>query len=111
MREELRQYVRAFRILDGTDMLIVPGTGLLTDAYGLSSWGPYNMFKWSLLAKVRGCRLLFVSVGAGPIDTALGRALVKSALSLADYRSYRDALGGEGRLSASRWPRWRSFCP
>jgi polysaccharide pyruvyl transferase WcaK-like protein len=48
------------------------------------------MFKWSLLAKVRGCRLLFVSVGAGPIDTALGRALVKFALSLADYRSYRD---------------------
>jgi polysaccharide pyruvyl transferase WcaK-like protein len=90
MREELQQYVRVFRILNETDMLIVPGTGLLNDAYGLSRWGPYNMFKWSLLAKLRGCRLLFVSVGAGPIDTALGRALVKSALSLADYRSYRD---------------------
>ena len=35
--------------------------------------------------------MLFVSVGAGPIDRALGRVLVKATLSLADYRSYRDA--------------------
>jgi polysaccharide pyruvyl transferase WcaK-like protein len=71
-------------------MLVVPGTGLLTDAYGLLSWGPYNMFKWSLAAKLRCCKLVFVSVGAGPIYSALGRWLVKSALSLADFRSYRD---------------------
>ena len=87
---ELREYVRAFTTLGSTDMLIIPGTGLLTDAYGLSAWGPYNIFKWSLIAKLRGCRLLFVSVGAGPIDGFVGRILVKSALSLADYRSYRD---------------------
>ena len=87
---ELRQYVRAFRKLKGTDMLIVPGTGLLTDAYGLSNWGPYSVFKWTLMAKLRGCRVLFISVGAGPINRAPGRLLVKAALSLADYRSYRD---------------------
>jgi len=34
---------------------------------------------------------MFVSVGAGPVRSALGRFFVKSALSLADYRSYRDA--------------------
>jgi polysaccharide pyruvyl transferase WcaK-like protein len=89
--EKLLQYVRAFRTLKGTDMLIIPGTGLLTDAYGLSEWGPYNLFKWSLMAKLCGCRVIFVSVGAGPIYGALGRFLVKSALSLADYRSYRDS--------------------
>ena len=48
------------------------------------------MFKWVLMAKLRRSRVLFVSVGAGPIDRALGRVLVKAALSLADYRSYRD---------------------
>ena len=53
-------------------------------------WGPYNMFKWSLIAKLCRCKLLFVSVGAGPIYSALGRCFVKSALSLADFRSYRD---------------------
>jgi polysaccharide pyruvyl transferase WcaK-like protein len=72
------------------DMLIIPGTGLLTDAYGLLGWGPYNMFKWSLIAKICRCKLLFVSVGAGPIYGTLGRCFVRSALSLADFRSYRD---------------------
>ena len=71
-------------------MLIVPGTGLLTDAYGLLQWGPYNLFRWSSIAKLCGCKLLFVSVGAGPIDSRLGRYFVKSALSIADFRSYRD---------------------
>ena len=90
LTQELLQYVRAFRVLGRTDSLIVAGTGLLTDAYGLSGWGPYSLFKWSLMARLRGCRVLFVSVGAGPIHSRLGRLLVKSALYLADYRSYRD---------------------
>ena len=87
---ELGQYVRAYRKLKGTDMLIVPGTGIVTDAFCLSSWGPYNQFKWVLMAKLRRCRVLYICIGAGPIDGAAGRALVKAAFSLADYRSYRD---------------------
>jgi polysaccharide pyruvyl transferase WcaK-like protein len=87
---ELCRWLDSFRTLKGTDMLIIPGTGLLTDAYGLSEWGPYNLFKWSLLAKLRGCEVLFVSVGAGPIYSRIGRFLVKTALSMADFRSYRD---------------------
>lgn len=88
---ELRQYQRAFSVLKGTDMLIFPGTGMLTDAYGLSAWGPYNIFKWTLIGKLRGCKVLFVSVGAGPLYSAFGRFFVKAALSMADYRSFRDA--------------------
>jgi polysaccharide pyruvyl transferase WcaK-like protein len=91
LSEESREYIRAWRTLEGTDMFIIPGTGLITDALGLSRWGPYGVFKWSIMARLRGCRPMFVSVGAGPIRSALGRFLVKSALSLADYRSYRDA--------------------
>lgn len=72
------------------DMLIIPGTGLLTDAYGLARWGPYNLFKWVLAAKLTRARVLFVSVGAGPLDGAAGRLLVKASLTLADYRSFRD---------------------
>jgi polysaccharide pyruvyl transferase WcaK-like protein len=89
--EELVDYVRTFRRLRGTTMMIIPGTGLLTDAYGLFEWGPYNLFKWTLLAKARRSRVLFVSVGAGPLYGLPGRMLVRSTLSLADYRSYRDA--------------------
>lgn len=87
---ELWRWLDAFKKLKDTDMLIVPGTGLLTDAYGLWGWGPYNLFKWSLIAKLRGCEVLFVSVGAGPIYSGMGRFFVKSALSLASFRSYRD---------------------
>ena len=42
------------------------------------------------MARLRGCEVLFVSVGAGPLYSAVGRLLVKSALFLATYRSYRD---------------------
>jgi polysaccharide pyruvyl transferase WcaK-like protein len=87
---ELYRWLKAFMVLRKKDMLIVPGTGLLTDAYGLSRWGPYNLFKWSLIAKLCCCKLAFVSVGVGPIYSGLGKWLVRSSLWLADFRSYRD---------------------
>jgi len=87
---ELYRWPEGFFTLWRSQMLIVPGTGLLTDAYGIRGWGPYNAFKWSVLAKICGCKLLYVSVGAGPVYSSLGRFFVKSALALADFRSYRD---------------------
>ena len=84
------RWIKGVGSLRHTDMLIIPGTGLLSDAYGLLSWGPYSLLKWSLIAKICRCKLFFISVGAGPIHGVLGRWFVKSALSLADYRSYRD---------------------
>jgi polysaccharide pyruvyl transferase WcaK-like protein len=90
LTEEVRECIRAWRVLEGTDMFVIPGTGLLTDAYGLWGRSPYGVLKWSLAARLRGCRIAFVSVGVGPVHTRLGRLLLKWALSLADYRSYRD---------------------
>jgi polysaccharide pyruvyl transferase WcaK-like protein len=87
---EIYRWFEALMTLKQTDLLIIPGTGLLTDAYGLRGWGPYNTFKWSLVAKIRGCKVFLVSVGAGPLHSRTGRWLVKSALALADFRSYRD---------------------
>lgn len=87
---EIYRWFEALNCLRRLDVLIVAGTGLLTDAYGLRNWGPYNLFKWCLVAKVCRCKLFFVSVGAGPLHSALGRILVKAALILADFRSYRD---------------------
>jgi len=88
---EAYRWFEAFKMLKGSDMFIIPGTGLLTDAFGLREWGPYNLFKWTAMAKLRRSKVLFVSVGAGPIYSVLGRYLVRSALSLADFRSYRDS--------------------
>lgn len=88
---ELLEYLKAFRRLRRTNMLIMTGTGMLSD---FGTGGPfglhYEILKWSVIARVRRCRLLFVSVGAGPLDRPLSRWIVKAAISLADYRSYRD---------------------
>jgi polysaccharide pyruvyl transferase WcaK-like protein len=84
------QLARCFWILRSTELLIVPGTGLLTDAYGLRGWGPYGLLKWSLIAKACGCKVALVSVGAGPIHGTIGRWCIKLILSLAEFRSYRD---------------------
>jgi polysaccharide pyruvyl transferase WcaK-like protein len=87
---EFYRWVKGFAHLYRTDMLIVPGTGLLTDAFGSIDWGPYSLFRWSLLAKICRCKLIFLSVGGGPIYGARSKFFIKKALSLADYRSYRD---------------------
>jgi polysaccharide pyruvyl transferase WcaK-like protein len=87
---EFWRLLDALRTLRAVDILIIPGTGLLTDACGLMEWGPYNLFKWCLIARMCRCKVLFVSVGAGPVYSALGKYFVKSALSLAAFRSYRD---------------------
>jgi len=87
---EFWRWVQGVKMLSGTAALIVPGTGLLTDAYTLLNWGPYDMFRWSVVAKLARCKLLFVSVGAGPFYSRPGKFFVKTALSLADFRSYRE---------------------
>jgi polysaccharide pyruvyl transferase WcaK-like protein len=82
--------VNAVRALRGSHMLIAAGTGLLVDhSTGFRGY-PYYVFKWSIIAKLCRCKLLIISMGAGPIYHPLSRWLIKSALSLADYRSYRD---------------------
>ncbi len=90
MPMELQHWVEAFKILNGTHMLIVPGTGFLTDAYSNAFGWPYDILKWSLVAKISHCKLIYLSVGAGPIYRPLSRLFIRSALALADFRSYRD---------------------
>jgi polysaccharide pyruvyl transferase WcaK-like protein len=92
---ELIQWVEALKTLKGCHMLIVAGAGLLSD-YATHPLGmPYQIFKWSIIARICRCRLLFVSVGAGPICRFLTRWFIKLALSLAHYRSYRDRFSKE----------------
>ena len=92
---ELWDYFYAARVLKGTDALVVPGTGFLTDWVSAPFGWPYLVFKWAVVSKLCGCKLLFVSVGVGPIYQSLSRWFIKSALSLADYRSYRDSASKE----------------
>ncbi|HXB56308.1 MAG TPA: polysaccharide pyruvyl transferase family protein [Vicinamibacteria bacterium] len=87
---EFLEWIKAFRLLKGTNMLIMTGTGMLGGFGILPLDLHYEILKWSLVAKMRGAKVLFVSVGGGPLERPLSRWIVRAAISLADYRSYRD---------------------
>jgi polysaccharide pyruvyl transferase WcaK-like protein len=87
---ELLDWVRAIRILRGTHLMIMTGTGMLTDYATSASGYPYDVFKWAAAARLARCKVRFVGIGVGPIYGRLSRFLIRRALSLADYRSFRD---------------------
>ena len=90
LSREVGHAVDAFRILRGADMLIIPGTGLLVDHTTGFRGYPYYLFKWTLIARMRRCKVMILSMGAGPIYHPVSRFLIRRALSMADFRSYRD---------------------
>jgi polysaccharide pyruvyl transferase WcaK-like protein len=93
--EEILRWVKTYLSLKGVDMLIMTGTGMITDDDG-GRWGlPYELMKWTFIAKIRHSRVLYVSVGAEPIHHWTTKWFFKLALSLADYRSFRDAKSKE----------------
>ena len=71
-------------------MLIVAGTGIVCDYLTGPSGYPYDIFKLSTLAALCRVKLIFLSVGVGPIHHPLSRWLLKTSLALAHHRSYRD---------------------
>ena len=87
---ELFGWWKAFRVLKGTDLVVMTGTGMLTDYSGSSFGYPYDICKWVVVARLAGCKVRFVGIGVGPIYERLSRYFIKFALSTADYRSYRD---------------------
>lgn len=81
---------RSYQALRGVDLLVVAGSAPLFDGWG-GPWGhPYAVFKWSLLAYLRGARVVYLSIGAGPLDAGLSRFFVSRAVRLAEYSSFRD---------------------
>ena len=83
--------IRCYKTLRQMDLLVIAGSHQLLDYTG-GPWAfPYTVFKWVLMAKMARVKVAFLSVGAGPIHTRLGRLFARMALSLADYRSFRDS--------------------
>jgi polysaccharide pyruvyl transferase WcaK-like protein len=72
------------------DLLIFAGSHQLNDFVGGPWHYPYTVLKWTLLARAAGAKVVFLSLGAGPIETWLGRSFIRRALKLSSYRSYRD---------------------
>ncbi len=92
---ELLHWAKGFRLVMGSYMLIVPGTGIVSDYLtGPFGW-PYELFKWSIIAKLCRARLLFVSIGVGPIYHPLSKWFINASLRFAEYRSFRDTASKE----------------
>jgi len=92
---ELASWVRAANSLRGTDTILMAGTGMLTD-FGSRAFGlPWDVLKWVSAARLVGCRVVFVSVGVGPLYGRLSRSIFRRALAMAYYVSYRDEFSKE----------------
>jgi len=87
---ELAHWIKTLRVVRRTDMLIVAGTGIVADYLSGPLGWPFDIFKLSTLATLCRVRLVFLSVGVGPIQHPLSRWLLKTSLALAHHRSYRD---------------------
>ena len=81
---------RSYRMLRQVDLLAVAGSQHLND-YIVGPWNfPYTVFKWTAIAKLAGAKVAFINVGAGPLQTSLGRWFVRQAVAWSDFQSYRD---------------------
>jgi polysaccharide pyruvyl transferase WcaK-like protein len=87
---EFVHWIKCGHALSRADMLIIAGTGIICD-YTTGPLGyPYDIFKLSSLAVVCRVKLIFLSVGVGPIHHPLSRWFLKTSLAFAHHRSYRD---------------------
>lgn len=82
---------KSYRVAKDVDFFFISGSNQFMDGFG-GVWSfPYTLLKWTVLARLAGARVVFLSVGAGPVDSLSSRIMVRTALSLADYVSFRDA--------------------
>jgi polysaccharide pyruvyl transferase WcaK-like protein len=80
----------SYQILGDINVICVGGSGTLQDLWG-GPWGhPYTLFKWSLMAKKKGCKFNFLSCGTIPFTTYFGRFFIKHSIKMAHYVSVRD---------------------
>ena len=82
--------VRSLQRLAGVDLIVVAGSGPVSDDWEGPWSHPYTILKWSLLARLSGIPFVFLAVGAGPIDRALSRIFLALSLRLASLISVRD---------------------
>jgi polysaccharide pyruvyl transferase WcaK-like protein len=88
---EMRHAVRAMRLLRRVRLLVIAGGGQLGEEWG-GAWGlPYAEFKWTLMARLVGCRVAYVSVGVCKLESQLGKWFIRRALARAFFVSVRDA--------------------
>jgi polysaccharide pyruvyl transferase WcaK-like protein len=87
---ELGALLRAYWLLRRVATLVIAGTGVLDDQHLRPTQLPLDVLRWCCAARLAATRLVFLSVGAGPIDQPWSRAFLKRAVRLAHQVTYRD---------------------
>jgi polysaccharide pyruvyl transferase WcaK-like protein len=87
---EAGDWLRVFRTMRRLDMLVMTGTGMITDANEGITGLPYQMVKWVVSAQLWRRPVKFVSVGAEKLTHPVHSFFLGWSLRRAAYRSYRD---------------------
>lgn len=87
---EIRRAVAAHRRARQVGTLVVAGTGALDDQHIGAGGLPLDMAIWCLAARAAGAKVVMLSVGAGPINSPISRALLRAATAATHDISYRD---------------------
>jgi polysaccharide pyruvyl transferase WcaK-like protein len=86
---------RSYRLLRKVDLVVVAGSGPLTDGWQGSWQHPYRVFRWAMLARLARVPMIYPSVGAGPIDADLSAFFIRRAVKSSAWISVRDRYAGE----------------
>jgi polysaccharide pyruvyl transferase WcaK-like protein len=100
LSNELRHWRAAVRVLADVDLLVVAGTGVITDADEGALGTPYQLFKWCTAARISRCKVAYVSVGVEAIGRRVSAMLLRCAMRHAHFRSFRDELSRRRLLEA-----------
>ena len=101
---------KSWQTLQHLDVMIVAGSNQYLDNFGGTMGFPYTILKWTLLCRSRSAQVVFLSIGAGPIDSPVSRAMVRLAIRLGRFHSYRDEAslrlieGDDARLGGVVYP-------
>ena len=90
IRTEVTHILQGLYFLKYVEYLFISGGGQLNEFWGGPLAQPYALMKWAVLARLRGAKPVFLSVGFGSLDSRFSRLCVRTALWLSAYRSYRD---------------------
>ena len=86
---------RAAKLLEGVQTLFVPGTGVVDD-FGQGPLDmPLHLDRWTAAAAAVGARVVFCSIGAATLQSALSRYFFLRSLRRSAYCSFRDQISNE----------------
>ena len=108
---ELQHAWYVFRALRHIDVLVASGGGQLDESWGGPRNHPFTLFKWTALARLRGVRVVFLSVGVGTIDSAEGRWFLRWTLRLTHQYTFRDTGSRDLANLALGTQRWAKVVP